>query len=122
MFEKKFYSTFGNDLDDYINKELMPLSHLTEKDAKYILEIDLPFVNKKDISVVLTSQHLVIRAKLEKTCSVSKLGRVAEFNYFKKTFSLPSGIDFKKISAKFNEGMLRITLPKILKGKKLSID
>ena len=123
MFEKSLYSIVGEGpFDDYVNKELIPLSHLTEKETEWILEIDLPLVNKKDISVTLSSRHIVIKAKLEKTYCVSKLNCVREFNYFKKMIPLPLNVDTRKISAKFNEGILRICMPKIITGKKIQIE
>ncbi len=121
MFERQI-NTLGKEIDDYLNKELSPLSRLEEKDAEWVLEIDLPFVNKKNISIILTTHHLVIKAKLEKTYCVSKFDCVTEFDYFKKTFTLPPGIDTKRISTKFKDGILRISLPKVTSGKKLRID
>ncbi len=121
MFERQF-NTIGKEIDDYLNKELTPLSRLEEKEAEWVLEIDLPFVNKKNISVILTTHHLIIKAKLEKTYCVSKFNCVTEFDYFKKTFPLPSGIDTRQISTKFKDGILRISLPKIITGKELRID
>lgn len=129
--KRKRYTAFENktqpiltdrSFDDYINKELMPLSHFTEKDSEWILEIDLPMVNKKDININLTSSHIVVTAKLEKTYCVTKLNCIREFNYFKKTTSLPPNIDKERISAKFNDGILRITMPKIMTGIKIKID
>ena len=121
MFERQI-NTLGKEIDDYLNKELSPLSRIEEKDTEWILEIDLPFVNKKNISGILTSHHLVIKAKLEKTYCVSKFDCVTEFDYFKKTFPLPLGVNTKRISSKFKDGILRISLPKVTSGKKLRID
>ncbi|HMK32481.1 MAG TPA: Hsp20/alpha crystallin family protein [Nitrosopumilaceae archaeon] len=121
MFERQI-NTLGKEIDDYLNKELSPLSRLEEKDTEWVLDIDLPFVNKKNISVILTTHHLVIKAKLEKTYRVSKFNYVTEFDYFKKTFTLPLGIDTKRISSKFKDGILRISLPKVTSGRKLHVD
>jgi HSP20 family protein len=121
MFERQI-NALGKEIDDFLNKELMPLSRLEEKDAEWILEIDLPFVNKKNISIILTTHHLIIKAKLEKTYCVFKFNCMTEFDYFKKTLPLPPAIDIKRISSKFKNGILRISLPKISTGKKLRID
>ena len=115
-------SLIDRTMDDYANKELTPLAHFTEKDSKWILEIDLPMVNKKDINITLTNDHIVVTAKLEKTYCVSKRSCITEFNYFKKVIPLPIGIDKEKISAKFNIGILSIHIPKIMTGKKIRIE
>jgi HSP20 family protein len=120
MFERQI-NTLGKEIDDFLNKELMPLSRLEEKDAEWILEIDLPFVNKKNINIILTTQHLIIKAKLKKTYFVSKFNCMTEFDYFKKTIPLPPAIDIKRISSTFKNGILRISLPKISTGKKLRV-
>jgi len=122
QFEKFFISLIDRTMDDYTNKELAPLAHFTEKDSKWILEVDLPMVNKDGIDITLTDNHIVITAKLEKTYCVSKHNCMTEFNYFKKVTLLPTGIDKEKISAKFNNGILSIYMPKIATGKNIRIE
>lgn len=107
--------------DDHINKELIPLSHIIEKNSKWILEVDLPLVNKNDIELVLTANHIVITAKLTKTYYVSKFDCVREFNYFKKITSLPPSVDKEKIKAEFHSGILKIYIPKIMIGRKIPV-
>lgn len=122
QFEKFFISLIDRTMDDYTNKELTPLAHFIEKDSKWILEIDLPMVNKDGIEITLTDNHIVVTAKLEKTYCVSKYNCVIEFNYFKKVTLLPTGVDKEKISAKFNKGILSIYMPKIATGKNIQIE
>ena len=87
-----------------------------------ILEIDLPMVNKDDIDITLAENHIVVTAKLAKAYCVSKRDCMTEFNYFKKVMPLPPGIDKEKLSAKFNNGILSIHMPKIATGKKIPIE
>ena len=122
QFEKFFMSLIDRTVDDYANEELTPLVHFTEKDSKWILEIDLPMVNKDDIDITLADDHVVVTAKLEKAYCVSKRDCMTEFNYFKKFTLLPTGIDKEKFSAKFNNGILSIHMPKITTGKKIRIE
>lgn len=107
--------------DDHINKELTPLSHFVKKDSKWMLEVDLPMVDKKNIKLVLSTHHLTVIAKLKKTFCVSKQNVITEFDYFKKVVSLPNGVNTKKITATFKNGVLRITMPKIYEGKQIQI-
>ena len=122
LFKGGTDSIFGTELDDYVNKQLMPLSHISEKDDKWVLKIDLPSVKKKDIDITLTQQHIIIKAKLEKTYCISRLNCVQEFNYFNKIIPLPSEVDSKKISAKFSNGILTISIPKKQKGIRIKIE
>ena len=123
FIEKQMNSFFGDSLfDDFIHKELVPLAHLKEKDSAWVLEIDLPLVDKKDIDIKLSANHLTVKAKLTKTFTVSRGDVVTEFDYFKKTITLPIGINTKEISAKFKDGILKITMPKSGTGKKIPIE
>lgn len=122
FIEKQMNSFFGDSLfDDFVHKELIPLVHLKEKDSAWFLEMDLPLVDKKNIEVKLSANHLTVKAKLTKSFCVSRGDILTEFDYFKKTITLPSGINTKEISAKFKNGILKITIPKSGTGKKIPI-
>ena len=72
IIEKQMNSFFGGKLfDDFVHKELVPLSHLKERHSSWILEIDLPLVDKKNIEVTLSGEHLTVKAKLTKTYCIS---------------------------------------------------
>ena len=109
-------------LDDREQKSLNPLSCLKEHESKWILEFDLPLVEKKDINVYLDEDMIVVEAKLRETYVDSKGGKNFEYEYFKKSLSLPKNVDTKNITAKFSDGILTITLPKLYKGTKIQID
>ena len=122
LFRGGFPSIFGTELDDFVNKQLVPLSHIYKEGDIFVLKIDLPSVKKKDIDITLTQQHIIIKAKLEKTYCISRLNCVQEFEYFNKIVPLPSEIDPRKVSAKFSSGILTITMPKKQKGVRLKIE
>ena len=116
-------SFFGDALfDDFIHKELVPLSHLKERHSSWVLEIDLPLVDKKNIEVILSDDHLTVKAKLTKTFCVSRGSIVTEFDYFKKTIRIPGGVNTKQISAKFKNGILKVIMPKPTDGKRIPIE
>lgn len=122
-FESRMNSIFDSGLiDDFVHRELVPLSHLTETDSKWILQIDLPGVRKKDVSVAVTRGHIIVKAKLEKSHPVSRHGHLTKFESMKKVSSLPVPADAKKITASFKGGILTIIIPKITNGKKILID
>lgn len=109
-------------LDDREQKSLNPLSCLKEHESKWILEFDLPLVEKKDINVYLDEDMIVVEAKLRETYVDSKGGKNFEYEYFKKSLSLPKNVDAKNITARFSDGILTITLPKLYKGTKIQIE
>jgi HSP20 family protein len=123
IMAKQMNYFFGdNMLDDFIHKELIPLSHLKERHSNWILEIDLSLVDKKNIEITLSDEYLTVKARLTKTYCVSRGSSVTEFDYFKKVIKLPSYVDTKQVSAKFKNGILKITIPRLVDGKKISIE
>jgi|SRR5579883_2192517 len=122
-FIEKQMGSFFDDIvfNDFIHKELIPLSHLKERHSSWILDTDLPMVDKKNIEITHSEDSLTIKAKLTKTFCVSRGNTVTEFDYFKKTIKIPGGVDTKQISASFKNGILRIMMPKRVQGKKIPI-
>ena len=108
--------------DDIEHRILSPLSCLREFDNYWMLEFDLPLVNKKDIKITFDANTINIEAKLKEKYSEEKYGKITKFEYFKKSISLPGKIDSKKIKAKFQKGRLEIKIPKKLIGQSIKIN
>ena len=111
-------SLFNDDIERQI---LSPLSCLREYGTHWLLEFDLPLVNKKDIKISFDENFISIEAKLKESYFEEKLGKKTKFEYFKKTLTLPEKIDNKKISAKFENGRLKITLLKTIFSRKIKV-
>ena len=107
--------------DDIEHQILSPLSCLKEFDSHWLLECDLPLVDKKDVKITCDDRTISIEAKLREEYSVEKLGNIAKFEYFKKSILLPGKIDSKKILAKFQKGRLEIKIPKNTIGRSIKI-
>ena len=108
--------------DDIDQQTLSPLSCLREFETNWLLEFDLPLVNKKDIKITFDENLVSVEAKLKESYSEEKLGIQTKFEYFKKTLSLPGKINSKKSFAKFRKGRLTITIPKQVTGHKIKIE
>ena len=110
--------------DDLEQKILRPLSCMKEHESKWVLEFDLPLVEKKDINVYVNDEGMIIvEAKLRETYHDLEFTR-HQYEHFKKSVSIPKNADVKKISARFTNGRLVITIPKAIstpKPKKNSI-
>jgi len=109
---------FGDDLEQKI---LRPLSCIVERETKWILEFDLPLVEKKDINVYIDEEMIAVEAKLREVYHDSKFTR-HQYEHFKKSVSIPTNADMKKISARFTNGRLIITIPKTFQGTKIKIE
>ncbi len=111
-------SLFNDDIERQI---LSPLSCLREYGTHWLLEFDLPLVNKKDIKITFDENFISIEAKLKESYFEEKFGKKTKFEYFKKTLMLPGKIDNKKISAKFEKGRLKITILKTIFSRKIKV-
>ncbi|MDH3311930.1 MAG: Hsp20/alpha crystallin family protein [Nitrosopumilus sp.] len=108
--------------DDIEQRILSPLSCLREFDNYWMLEFDLPLVDKKDIDVTFDENIISIKAKLKEEYSEEKQGNIIKFEYFKKSISLPERINVKKTTAKFQKGRLEIKIPKKIVGHSIKIN
>lgn len=90
---------------------------LKETDKDYLVEAELPGVNKKDINVDIDNNYLVINAKRDESVEENKENYVRRERYygeFKRSFYIDN-VDQDKISASFENGVLKVTLPKLVK-------
>jgi HSP20 family protein len=83
-----------------------------------------PGMSKKDFKIELDNEILKISSekKVENELNESERYTCREFSYqsFERTFHLPkSVVDLTKIKAKYDDGMLRITIPKREEAKAL---
>ena len=90
-----------------------PLADVTETDDAYLVEIDLPGVDRKDLTVEVAGDQLRVSGEIVEK---EKLGwlrhrsrRVGQFSY--QTL-LPGGIDAEHISADLADGVLSVRAPK----------
>ncbi|RMW38435.1 MAG: Hsp20/alpha crystallin family protein [Nitrosopumilus sp.] len=118
---RTMFPPIGSLIDDIEHRILSPLSYLKEFDNHWLLELDLPMVNKKDIKVTFDGNMINVEAKLNEKYSEEKLGKISKFEYFKKSLSLPDMIDAKKTTAKFQKGRLEIKIPKKSTGRSIKI-
>jgi len=122
-FEIAITSSISSIFNDDIERQILsPLSCLREYGTHWLLEFDLPLVNKKDIKITFDEDSISVEAKLKETYSEEKLGKKTKFEYFKKTIILPGKIDNNNISAKFENGRLKIIIPKKISSHKIKIE
>jgi len=112
-------SIFDNMLNDNFfedNFNAYPKANIKESSKDFTIELSVPGFDKKDIELNIDKDILTISSTKEVMNNVegeSILRR--EFNYssFERRFRLPEIVDYNKIDAKYDLGVLRINLPKI---------
>ena len=93
----------------------IPAANVIDTPSAYVLEINAPGRNKEDFKVNVERDLLTVsyEKKEETTTENNKIVR-REFHYnsFKRSFSLDEKIDASNIQAKYENGILKIELPK----------
>ena len=92
-----------------------PLMNINEADSKYLVTIDLPGVDKKDVEVNVSDGILTVSGERKVVNQDSENNRVrceSTHGAFSRSFELSTEIETDKIKAKFKNGVLTITIPK----------
>lgn len=117
----------GNNLRTGIMKEdtLLAGVDIYEKDGVVYFEIDLPGLDKKDIELKIAGNILTVKAerKYEKSNEgESKNYHISEryFGSLQRSFTLPENVDYEAIKAKYENGVLKVELPRTENIKKPS--
>ena len=93
-------------------------SSMKESDKAYLISIDLPGMDKKDIAIETSGNRLMITGE-RKEESENKEGSKKSYRQFAQSFSLPDDADLDAITATSTNGVLKVTVPKAA-GKKVS--
>jgi HSP20 family protein len=131
---RSFPSFFSTDLDDYMkglfgngskrsgleNPEpvLQPLLNVAETDKAWMVSVELPGLEDKDINVQVMGSQLMISGEKqwEKEKKLKNFHRVeCQYGWFERTITVPNNVrlDAESISAKFKNGVLEVTLQKL---------
>ena len=121
-------------MDDIINKNFsnevmsnfntgitLPAVNVLDNNEEYIVEIAVPGLKKSDFDISLDNQMLSISAELStKNEDTNENYTRREFGYssFKRSFTLPETVETDKIKAMYENGILKVFLPKRDEAKK----
>ena len=114
--EHMMHQAFGNTLNnDYNGLSYSPRMNVSETPSDYLVMMDLPGVEKKDVEVNLNNGILTVsgeRKTSKKSDENNRIWHEGTYGAFSRSFELTSDIVEEKIKAKFNNGVLNITIPK----------
>jgi HSP20 family protein len=105
-----------------LRAEFTPLCDCDETDSNYLLNFDLPGVKNNDVKVEIKDNQLSVSGE-RKSESKNKEGYEKSYGSFYRSFTLPSNIDSDKIEAHFENGVLKVSIPKKEKssGKQIPV-
>lgn len=118
FFDKFFNNDFEGWNRDNFSKTNTTLPSLNIKENKdsFFVEVAVPGFEKSDFKIELDNDLLTISSEKKLSNEVKDGERITkqEFSYqsFRRSFSLPELVNDEKISAKYENGILSITIPK----------
>ena len=120
-------NTINKMMDDLLNTSISslvgtdftqsyPAVNITENNHDYLIELAAPGIEKEDFKIKIEKDQLIISTSSAQN-SEDPIGKYKrrEFNYstFKRSFHLPDTINSEAISAKHEDGVLKVSVPKI---------
>jgi HSP20 family protein len=94
-----------------------PAVDITETEEAFIVTAEVPGLAEKDIEVLLSGDTLTIKGeKKQEREDKDDNVYLSERSYgaFQRAFSLPETVNSEKIAASFSNGVLSVTLPKVV--------
>lgn len=115
----------GGVVDDNATSTWLPAVDIVEKANGYLVSVELPGVDKKDVKITVQNDVLTVRG--EKKQESEKTGenyhRVERsYGIFQRSFTLPTSVKNSQIEASYDNGVLTISLPKAEEAKPKEIE
>jgi HSP20 family protein len=114
----RFLEDFG-DVPPLVDGAFIPAADIEETDDAFIVEVELPGVDKKDVDVSLSGRRLTIsgeRKEKERTGVLRR--RVRSMGTFRYEVVLPADVDEDSVDARLNDGVLTVRIAKRAANKR----
>jgi len=111
LFDSMIYKTLER------SENWTPEVSVFENDKLYTVTLDIPGVEKKDVNIEVEGSSLIVSGKREEANDkdMSLYYSQTRYGNFSRAFNLPEEINVEKIGAKYKNGTLVLTLPKMEK-------
>ena len=112
FFDNEFSSGF---LANFNKGITLPAVNIKETAEAYMLEIAVPGMKKSDFTIDIDNKVLSIASSTKDTHEEHNANYTRrEFGYssFKRTFTLPDTVEEDNVSATYEDGILKVYLPK----------
>jgi HSP20 family protein len=107
--------------EEYVAPEV----NIFETKDGYVLEAEMPGVNKDGLEITLEGNEVTITGRRsQETVNGEPIFRERHALDYRRVFELDPAIDTSKVSAKMDQGILTLTLPKSerVKPRKITVD
>ena len=119
-------TSFSNLIDRFFNESVtrsggsvysafIPKVDVIENEKDYEIQVAVPGMSKEDFKIDLNDNYLTISGerKLSKEKNEKNFHSIeTQYGTFSRSFSLPENVDANNIKAKYENGILEISIPK----------
>src|SRR5438552_18334444 len=122
FFDMPFSSGFGRTSQLFTGWS--PALDLYETGDHFVAVIELPGMRKEDIDISLHDGALTISGERKHESTNGETAQRSEryVGTFRRSIALPTRVDATKVSATYQEGILKVTLPKAEEAKPKQIE
>ena len=125
FFPQSFNSVINALLDERrsVATDFMPSSDIIETDVAYEIQMALPGVKKEEVKISLEGDLLRVEGEkkhVEERTDARFIKKEMSFGRFSRAFKIGK-VESSKIEAEFEQGVLKITLPKRAEEKPAQI-
>ena len=85
----------------------LPAMDLVETDEHFVLRADLPGLSQEDVEIELEDNVLTVSGERKGFYRMER-----SFGQFRRSLTLPDGVDPDGIAARFDKGVLEVRIPK----------
>ncbi len=123
----RIFDGFFNGGDARVLATWSPVVDVREDENGIHVSTELPGLDTKDVKVTVENGVLSISGEKKREIEDGDAGsgyHLVERRYgrFERSFTLPRGVDAEKVSAKFQNGVLKVELPKSAQAKPKQIE
>lgn len=97
---------------------MVPLYELRPTADGYVITVDLPGVEKEEISLLFKGDTIVVTAPCKRSARAAQTGK--QLKYFIE-LAMPRGIDEQSIKASMKNGLLRIDMKRAKGGYEIKV-
>ena len=117
FFDMPFWSGF--DRTGQLFTGWSPALDLYETGDHFVAVVELPGMRKEDIDISLHDRTLTISGERKRDINNGETAQRTEryVGTFRRSISLPTRVDASKVSATYQDGILKVTLPKAEEAK-----
>jgi HSP20 family protein len=114
IFDDDFFPVMSN------NTSSMPAVNIKEDETRFVLDLAVPGIDKKDLKIDINEDVLTISSESKNESEENKEGykrKEFSFSSFCRSFQIPENVNREKIEANYKDGVLNVSLPKFEEEK-----